>query len=505
MAMGPEIEIKFLVSETDLPKIKELIAASAKKVSRRRLRTVYFDTPGRDLWKHGFTLRVRAEKDRYTQGIKRIESSSVQRGEWEEDIGGPEPDLASIKASPLAPLAAEPSICGALRPAFEVDAERTSFCFDTPAGLIEASVDRGSIRANGAKLSVRELELELKSGAASALFNLARNLVSQAPLHPNPISKAERGHLLAGGAWGLPAKSSKPRVGSGMSCSQAFQEICRAYLHDFYLNVPAIENFEDAEGVHQGRISIRRLRAALTLFKPMVFDIAYRRLQGELKWLAGMLGAARDLDVLQASLRRILSPEEASKVAGRFEARRLAARHAVVECLNSERGRTLLLDLLIWIEDGRWHRQPSSIRDEPIREFVRAQLKKRLGKLVKQSANLEDLSAGARHEIRIEAKKLRYMADPFISVRGVAKDHGQFKSLIACCENLQEALGAIRDEETMAEFMQNEGLAARDQAVGTAANAAHLPAQLPPEQSGNGKELRKAARAYAKLAAIAPF
>ena len=70
---------------------------------------------------------------------------------------------------------------------------------ETGAGWIEASFDEGAIEANGEKLGVRELELELKSGGRSALFNLARAFVAQAPLHPSLISKAECGHLLAGG------------------------------------------------------------------------------------------------------------------------------------------------------------------------------------------------------------------------------------------------------------------------------------------------------------------
>ncbi len=505
MTAGPEIELKFLFSETELPKIKELISATGKRKSRQRLRTIYFDTPARDLWNNGFTLRVRAEPDRYLQAIKRITSSSVQRDEWEEDIAGPSPDLDRIKTSPLASLAAEPAIRNALRPAFEVGAERTSFRIETPAGLIEASIDRGSIKANGAKLPVRELELELKSGAASALFNIARQFVSQASLQPYPISKAERGHLLEGGAWGRPAKSSKPRIQDGMPCRLAFEEICRAYLHDFCLNLPAIGDASEAEGVHQGRVAIRRLRAALSLFKPMVFDIAYRRLQGELRWLAGLLGAARDLDVLQESLQRRFLEEQAGELARRFEDKRLAARNAIAAGLESKRGRTLLLDLLIWIEDGRWQRQPLPVSGEPIQEFARAQLAKRLRKLGKRRANFEDLGASACHEIRIEAKKLRYMAEPFLTVGGAAKDERRLRSMIDCCEKLQESLGAIRDEEVLEDFLQNDGLTERDRAAGKEVSETQTPAEFSPPRNGMAKELRKAARAHSRLTAIDPF
>src|ERR1700746_1994895 len=164
-----------------------------------------------------------------------------------------------------------------------------------------ASIDRGQIRAGAAKLGICELELELKHGAASDLFNLASRLVSQALLRPDTISKAERGYLLADGAWGRAVKGTRPRLDAKMPCWQAFQEIVRIFLADLHLNMPLMENFGEMEGIHQGRIAIRRLRAAMTLFKPVVSDMSFRRLSSETKWLGRLLGAARDLDVLLAS------------------------------------------------------------------------------------------------------------------------------------------------------------------------------------------------------------
>ena len=199
MLAGPEIELKFLFAERDGVKVKALVAAAsgARQATRQRLRTIYFDTPNQDLWNHGFAVRVRAIGESHVQTVKRIASSRIQRDEWEAQIGRPELDLGRIKNTPLARLAGKPSIRRAMRPAFEVDVERTSFMLGTGAGRIEASLDQGAIEANGEKLGVHELELELKSGDRSALFDLARAFVSQAPLHPSLVSKAERGHLLA--------------------------------------------------------------------------------------------------------------------------------------------------------------------------------------------------------------------------------------------------------------------------------------------------------------------
>jgi triphosphatase len=511
MVEGPQIELKFLFAGRDVAKVKALVAAvpSAQEAADQRLRTIYFDTPNQDLWNHGFTLRIRAIGESHVQTVKRIATSCLQRDEWEEEIDWPELDLGRIKHTPLARLASKPSIRRAMRPAFEVDVDRTSFMLETGGGRIEASTDQGAIVANGEKLGVHELELELKSGDRSALFNLARAFVLQASLHPSLISKAERGHLLAGGAWGHAAKSSKPRLTKDMTCRQAFQEICQTCLHDFHLNLPGLEKSDNVEAIHQARIAIRRLRAATALFKPMVFDIAYRRLRVELKWLGSLFGAARDMDVLRANVPPPASEDQASmragELAGVCEARRLRAHQAVVEALDGERARTLQLDLAEWIEDGRWQRQFSGIADEPVPRYARARLRKRRGKLVKQGAGLAKLASSARHQIRIEAKKLRYMAEFFGDVPGVAKDHKRLKKLINCCEELQAALGAIRDEEVMAEFMQNEVWVGANAANGLA-KAAILPAgPTPRPKRGMAKELQKAVRSYSKLAATEPF
>jgi triphosphatase len=514
MAAGAEIELKFLFAEKDLAKIKSLISAvsATRRPAHQRLRAIYFDTPNWDLWKHGFTLRVRAAGESHVQTVKRMTSSGIQRDEWEAETGQALPDLDLIEKTPLAQLTARLSLGHALRPAFEVNVERISYLLEAGGGVIEASFDRGAIEANGEKLGVRELELELKSGGRRALFNLARAFVAQAPLHPSLISKAERGHLLAKGAFGRAAKSSKPRLGQDMTCGQAFQEICLTCLHDFHLNLPlnmlGPEEFGNAEAVHQARVAIRRFRAAMTLFKPIVFDIAYRKIRSELKWLAGLLGAARDMDVLLANLPPgstwVQADAPEGDPASHCEAGSLRARQAAVEALNSERGRLLLLELTVWIEDGRWQSQPASLAGKPIQGFAGLRLKKRHEKLVKLGAGVAHLAPGPRHKLRIEAKKLRYMAEFLVGFPGAVKDRKHLKKLIDCCEKLQSALGAIRDAEAVAEFLESTvGIdAAADCPAKTAILASGHPRRA---EDGAEKDLKKAVRAYCRLAGIEAF
>ena len=507
MAAGAEIEVKFLFAERDLGKINALISAvpAARPPLHQRLRAIYFDTPNRDLWKHGFILRIRASGKSYIQTVKRESVSGIARSEWEAETVGFDLDFGLIKKTPLASLAAKPSIRGALRPAFEVKVERTSHWLENGGGVIEASIDHGAIQANGGKLGLRELELELKSGGRPALFDLARAFVAQAPLSLSLMSKAERGHLLAEGAFGQAAKGSRPRLTGDMTCGQTFQKICRTCLHDFDLNRAGLEKLHNVEVVHQARVAIRRLRAAMALFKPVVLDISYRKLRSELQWLGRLLGAARDLDVLQTHLEQQGEGERPKDFVDPCESERLRARQDAVEALMSERGRSLLLDLAVWLDNGRWLTQPSSLAEEPIQSFVGPRLKKRHKKLVKQGAGLAKLAPGPRHHIRIKAKELRYMAEFFVDVPGIAQDRKHLKKLINCCEKLQTALGAIRDAEAMAEFMERDNWEDAETARDATKTAILASGHPPRAENGTEKELKKAVRAYLQLPAIEAF
>ncbi len=58
----------------------------------------------------------------------------------------------------------------------------------------------------------------------------------------------------------------------------------------------------DVEGIHQLRVTTRRLRSALGTFHTLIDPAWAGHVSAELKWLGGELGAVRDLDVLRHRL-----------------------------------------------------------------------------------------------------------------------------------------------------------------------------------------------------------
>lgn len=505
---APEAELKLLFAKEHLTKVKAAVCAlpNAQEGRLQHLHATYFDTPRQDLWAGGFILRVRAEEDKYIQTVKHLMPSSIQRDEREAEIAGPKPDLALAAACPLGSLMSEPAIGRALRPAFDVDVSRTPFSVACLDGKIEASLDQGAIRAHGEILEVHELEIELKSGVIESLFKLARLIQSQAPLQLSVISKAERGHLLAGGTFGRAVKGSQPRLEQAATCAAALKEICRTCLHDFQINLPAVRSADHVEGVHQARIALRRLRAALTFFKPILaHDRALRGLRGEFKWLAGLLGAVRDLDVLQANL-LVLFPYEAAgntrlEPSSHCDAKRKEAYQTLIACLDSERGRELFLTWVEWAETGAWQRESTGAQ-EPLVRFVRHEIKRRWRKLVNRGANLLKADAATRHRIRIEAKRLRYIGEFFSGAPDFDADRDDLKLLIRHTEGLQDALGSIRDEEAMTQFLESKAWRGSGVAPDGKMVIELCEARRKEQKKRSAKELKTAVRAHAKLTGI---
>ena len=82
-------------------------------------------------------------------------------------------------------------------------------------------------------------------------------------------------------------------------------------MRQFRANEDLILRTQDADAWHQARVGLRRLRSALSIFRSVVTDKCLEHLRGELRWLAGTLGQARDIDVLISRMGILSALEEA--------------------------------------------------------------------------------------------------------------------------------------------------------------------------------------------------
>jgi CHAD domain-containing protein len=122
-------------------------------------------------------------------------------------------------------------------------------------------------------------------------------------------------------------------------------------------NEPLLRDARDPEAVHQMRVAMRRLRAAMSIFKRVFADERSDTVKNQLRALAGELGEARDIDVLLEKTiapARERHPDEAdlAALAESYEERREAAYDKAIEGLESGPFARTVLDAASWIETG---------------------------------------------------------------------------------------------------------------------------------------------------------
>lgn len=443
---APELEIKFQLGVGAVEALQEDSFPLAK-AAISQLHAVYFDTPSHALRDGGFSLRVRRKGDTYIQTLKhRAGGGLFERDEWETEVPGADLDLTLLAGTP-----AEAAIGDApLAPAFIVEVERRAHVWTRGRTRIEVVFDTGLILAGDRKEPIAEMELELLSGSPGDLFALARGLQAKAALTLAFESKAERGYRLAGhdGVAALRAQTSP--VGPEATGAEAFQMIARDALVQIAGNARLLQRAHNPDVLHQLRVGLRRLRAALTLFKGMLDAEGLNLARAETRWLARELSEARDIDVF---LQRAATPDEIEESPGRgafFRALRIAQAEAYERALaavRSDRFRTLLLSLAEWIEVGGWRRLANdgqrSLREGPATSLAAPILDKLDRRLRRRSRRFMRLDAEARHDLRKQAKKLRYAAAFF--GEAFPRHPKRRQRFVAALKALQDQLGELND------------------------------------------------------------
>ncbi len=232
----------------------------------------------------------------------------------------------------------------------------------------------------------------------------------------------------------------------------------------------------DPEELHQMRVATRRLRAFLRAGRDLLDPAWAEPVRDELKWLGGVLGPVRDLDVLIEHLEPeidSLGPDagEGRKLVRTLERERRKARRALLAALDSERY-FALLDTL----EG----PVATIAEEPTLEEIHAAEHRRLRKAVK--ALRADSPDEELHQARIKVKRARYAAE----LSGA-------DAYVKAAKVLQDVLGEHQDAVVAEERLR--AIAARQPAAAIAAG------RLLEHESARAASCRKEwGRAWKRLA-----
>ncbi len=461
--MSPEIELKLAMTPEILGRLRRHALlrslAGGRRLRRQSLISLYYDTADRRLAKAGIALRVRGDGKRFLQTLKApppadaAGSGGLQRLiELEAPVPGEQPDLSLITEPTLAALLAEPGVGDALVPVFTTRFERHTLLVHLLDSDIEVAFDRGQVEAGAVAEAICEAELELKSGKPERLWQLALALLDSVAFQLETRSKAARGHALAAGESPTPTLATRLELDGEATAGQACLAVLRNALTQLHANARAVlAGCADPEAIHQLRVAVRRLRAALSLFRPILADSVADWLAGEFDWLQAGLGSARDWDVfvletLEPLHRRLPDESGLGALETRAEAQRRASRLAAEAVLRAPRTTRLLLQLELWLEDGSWRRaaEPGALvaaADEPAGVFARQTLAHRSRQLLKRGRRRDEADEDSLHALRIAGKKLRYAVEFFRTLL----PKGQAKAALDSLRALQDCLGSLND------------------------------------------------------------
>ena len=234
---------------------------------------------------------------------------------------------------------------------------------------------------------------------------------------------------------------------------------CRAQLESLALHDTAVRR-DAPDAVHRMRVVTRRLRSALATFGALVDDEATSGVRDELRWLAGVLGAARDAEVMRGRLAVLVSDEPPELLLGPV-ARRLddelsatyrAALDELRDVLDGDRYLGLLRDLDSLLADARPTTRGRRSAEEVLPPLVRRSWRR----VRRRRARVEDpQSPVSLHDVRKAAKRARYAGE--VAALALGSKASRFA---AAMEDVQKLLGEHQDAVTAQSVLRRVGVEA---------------------------------------------
>lgn len=266
-------------------------------------------------------------------------------------------------------------------------------------------------------------------------------------------------------------KARLPILAPATSADQALADILIAGIEHLRGNEACVAARAHVEGVHQMRVAVRRLRSCLALYADYLPDDEARHLNGELRWLIGELGPARDWDVFVSD---ILAPVVAQlgaeprigELAARVEEQRDAAYGRAQAAITDRRYVGMMMLIAAWAEGRRWRDHldapQRAVLDRPCLQLAHLLIHRRHQEAVAVGDAFAALSEAERHKVRIRIKKLRYPIEFFQSLYPPRR----VLPYLALLKELQDDLGAGNDVAVARSLLRQvtRALAGRDKA-----------------------------------------
>lgn len=403
--------------------------ATLAEVDQRRLVATYYDADDLRLARWGCTVRERNDSGWVVK--LPVPSSGSDAATVRDEVGidadGRQPPHAAEQ------LVSALSRWAPLHPIATISTDRAAHVFAVDgAPVVELTDDRVEVVSSaGVERTFRELEVELLVDDSSIdVSGLLEHLEGAGFRPAGAMSKLVRG---IGEHAAAPADVEVPEVSKWPTGREVAHAAIAAAVAHLLLHVPHARLGAEV-GVHQCRVSIRRLRSDLKTFRDLLDPAWAEHELDELKWLGSLLGQVRDDDVL---LGRLNDVPAAAPLVPIYQQQRNTHRSELLRALDGERA-AQLLDRLVTAA----HDPPATPQaDDPAADLLRPMVRKRWKNLRQEASALGKHPADAElHRVRILAKRCRYALEAASPAFGSAA-----KSRAKALADLQDTLGDLND------------------------------------------------------------
>lgn len=387
--MSIEVELKLSASTDKIQQIKRWLAeigdserSSAElEWQQKHLHNTYYDTKNHRLRETDIGLRIRKDGERYIQSVKsagRVVGGLYQRNEAENDLPTNELQLNLVTEPYLMILLEEAEDeDGPLEPIFSTNFQRdvvTIFVDDTQ---VEIALDQGQINCADEEFDHRqqdlcEVELELKDGEASVLFDLGQKLIKAFELSLDSESKAERGYRLCHSSPEYTKRLDLVNLTSKTSAEGAFESIAHKGLGHWQYHIKKIKREPSLEAVLQLHRALMFMQSMYSVFASVIPRDSLLNLRRDWREithnLAKLFSIAEKINWLKNSKLYGFHYPELLSLEAELEESFETAHKVFVEYLNSPSYNLKLLRFSRWLYLKNWRDAISSGDAEKIQK-----------------------------------------------------------------------------------------------------------------------------------------
>jgi CHAD domain-containing protein len=316
------------------------------------------------------------------------------------------------------------------------------------------------------------LELTPVRGYAARTDELASLLSAQVGLVPEPDDPVIVGLRAAGFAPGSYSSKLRLALDPSDTAHHAWITVLRALFAMMQANEAGLRNDTDSEFLHDFRVAVRRTRSVLADAKRVLDPDVRSWARDEFRWIGQVTSPPRDADVFVLSMpdfEAALPAERRSELKefqSFLEEHRCETHAQLVAALDSERCRALL---------ERWRETLDAPAPAPARApDARANAAAVAGNHIRR-AHRRVIRAGRAintgshpaelHELRKDAKRLRYLLECF----GSLYPSDVVGPVVRDLKGLQDVLGAYQDTQVQAAAIEEFGQQMIEQKGATAA------------------------------------